>query len=157
MTQDELFIKRCIDLADESLRKGDLPFGALVTLGDVIVAEGENTGLSDITGHAEINAIKDALKKDPKIDFSLHTLYTNFEPCAMCSFIIRDYGIGRVVFAVESPHLGGYSKWNILLNNPLPPEFTSRRNPNPPSVTGGVLKDEAQKIFNELKWLMHKS
>lgn len=148
-------MRRCISLAEESYAEGDLPFGALVVKGSEIVAEAKNTGLTDVTGHAEINAIKKAVVVNPNLDFSDCTLYTNFEPCAMCAFIIRDLGFGRVVFAVESPHLGGYSKWDILNNDTLRPEFTSRKYSKPSQISGGILRDEAVKIFESLNWRMH--
>lgn len=156
MNADEFLMHRCIELAQESLRIGDLPFGALLTRGGDVVAEAVNTGLKDITGHAEINVIKKALENDPEIDFSQCSLYTNFEPCAMCSFVIRDYGIGRVVFGAPSPHLGGFSKWDILKNSPLPAEFTSRAYASPPEIVPCVLSDEARAIFDRLDWRMHK-
>lgn len=32
----------------------------------------------------------------------------------MCSFAIRETRIGRVVFSIKSPMMGGLSKWNVL-------------------------------------------
>jgi tRNA(adenine34) deaminase len=122
-----------------------------------IIAEAKNsTESGDITGHAEINVIRKALKDDPEIDFSKCSLYSNFEPCAMCSFIIRDLGIGEVVFSVSSPHLGGYSKWNILENPNLDPEFTSRSYSKKPKVMKGIMEEKASEIFDKLVWRMHK-
>ncbi len=155
MEQDRIFIQKCIGLALESHRDGELPFGAMIVHKSGTVFEAKNTGLTDITGHAEVNAIKLAMAKVPDIDFSQCTLYTNFEPCAMCSFVIRDVGVGRVVFAVDSPHLGGYSKWDILTNDKLRPEFTSKHQAHVPSVSKGLLSREAQEIFDKLKWKMH--
>lgn len=156
MQTEEDYMRRCIELATQSQQDGDLPFGAVLSCHNFGDFEAKNTGLKDITGHAEINAIKQALVSGLKIDFKDCTLYTNFEPCAMCSFVIRDVGIGRVVFAVESPHLGGYSKWDILSNNKLRPEFTSKHQASVPRVIGGVLKTQVQEIFDRLNWKMHK-
>ena len=153
---DEKYIKKCIELAQKSYENSDLPFGAVVVCNDKIIAEGLNTGLTDITGHAEINAIKQVLKKYPSLDLSKCTLYSNFEPCAMCSFVIRDVGIGKVVFGSPSPHLGGFSKWNILTNKDLNQEFTTKQNSTPPEIIGCVLQKETEEIFNKLQWKMHK-
>lgn len=152
---EKFFINRCIELAEKSLKEGDLPFGAVIVKDSRIVAEGKNTGLKDITGHAEINAIKKALRINPTIDLSKCTLYSNFEPCAMCSFVIRDVGVGRVVFSVESPHLGGYSKWKILLDKTISPLFLSSGKHKPPAILKGILKEKAKEIFDNLKWKMH--
>lgn len=154
----EKFIKRCIELADESSSAGDLPFGSLVACGSKIIAESINTAIAenDITGHAEINAIKKALALNPDIDFSKCSLYSNFEPCAMCAFIARDVGIGEVVFAVPSPHIGGYSRWDILNNKNLLPSFTARNYSVPPKIASGVLENSARQIFDRLGFKIHK-
>ncbi len=154
MNNDKKYISRCIELASESLKSGDLPFGALITCDEKIIAESGNTGLTDITGHAEINVMRKVIEGMPNIDITNCTLYTNFEPCAMCSYVIRDYGLKRVVFAVFSPHLGGHSKWNIL-HEPIKPEFTSKKATKTPEVRGGVLESECAEIFDGLKWKMH--
>lgn len=154
--QDDSYMNRCILLAKKSMADGDLPFGALIVQNGAIIAEAQNTGLTDVTGHAEINAVKMAFNASPDIDFSTCTLYTNFEPCAMCSFIIRDFGIGRVVFAAESPHLGGRSRWDILTNDQLSPKFTSRDSARPPQITSGVLRETVATMFDELAWKMHR-
>ena len=157
MQSDEDYVRRCIELASQSQQGGDLPFGAILSSPKFGDFEAKNTGLKDITGHAEINAIKQALDARPEIEFKDCTLYSNFEPCAMCSFVVRDVGIGRVVFAVESPHLGGHSKWDILSNDKLRPEFTAKHQASGPKGTSGLLKAEAQKVFDQLNWKMHKS
>ena len=78
------------------------------------------------------------------------TLYTNIEPCAMCSYCIRESWVGRVVYALGSPVMGGLSKWNILRDQenvrPHAADFRpcsgdrERRpgavRPNKPGVTG---------------------
>lgn len=150
----EKFIRECNLLGEESHKSGDLPFGSLLVKDNIVVSHGHNTGLSDITGHAEINAIKNFLKNNPKEDLRECTLYTNFEPCAMCSFVIRDYGLKQVVFAVPSPHLGGKTKWPILTDT-IDEPFTSQGIYEGPEVIGNILKEESQKIFDDLNWKMH--
>ncbi len=148
------FIRICMDLASESLASGDLPFGSVLVQDGVVVAQGLNTGLVDITGHAEINAVKDFLSRKQKKELRECTLYTNFEPCVMCSFIIRDYGIKRVVFSVASPHLGGHTRWNILSAGISEP-FTSQGIKDGPEIIGGVLAEEGSVLFDNLSWKMH--
>lgn len=150
----ENFIRECNNLAKESYETGDLPFGSILVKDDIIVSHGHNTAQNDITGHAEINAIKNFLSGNPREDLRECTLYTNFEPCAMCSFIIRDFGIKRVVFAVPSPHLGGKTKWPILTDKIEEP-FLSQGIYEGPEIIENILKEESQKIFDKLKWKMH--
>jgi tRNA(adenine34) deaminase len=154
MTTEEKHILRCIEIADECYAQGELPFGSVITYKGQVVAEGRNTGLSDMTGHAEINAMKTLRAKSPEIPFSECTLYSNFEPCAMCSYIIRDFGISKVVFSFGSPHIGGFSKWDILTADIAVP-FTSNGLTNPPEVVGGVLEAQGRVLFDKLEWKMH--
>ena len=153
----EVFMRRCVTLAEESLREGDLPFGSVLVRDGEIVAEAKNTAITlrDITGHAEVNVMRDVFRAFPNFDFSRCTLYTNFEPCAMCAFLIRDIGVGSVVFGAASPHVGGYSRWDILDHTLLRPEFTTNHVATPPVVVEGVLKEEIDRTFDDLKWLMH--
>lgn len=156
--EHETFIRCCIDLAQKSMQNGDLPFGAVIVHNHKIISEAKNTAImnNDITGHAEINAIKIAQKKHPNMNFAECTIYTTFEPCAMCSYIIRDIGIGEVVYSSTSPHLGGYSKWSILKDD-IQPEFTTKaKTKNSPTIISGILKTETDHIYDNLKWKMHK-
>lgn len=69
---------------------------------------------ADVTRHAELIALSEAQKTLGTKNLSACTLYTIVEPCAMCSFAIRETRIGRVVFSIKSPMMGGLSKWNVL-------------------------------------------
>jgi len=153
--QDEKYMRRVFTLVQDSLSNNDYPFGALIVKDGEIIAEDINTGTTDITGHAEVNVIKKAVKVLKTRNLSGCTLYSNFEPCAMCSFVARDCNISRVVFSVLSPHWGGYSRWNILSNEIKDPLFTSAQATNIPEILPGVLKEEGEKFFDELNWNMH--
>jgi tRNA(adenine34) deaminase len=154
MSFDEQCISRCIKIADQCFARGELPFGCIITYQGKVVAEGFNTGLSDLTGHAEVNAMRQLRMELPDVPFKDCTLYSNFEPCAMCSYLIRDFGIGRVVFSFASPHVGGFSKWNILSADISVP-FTSKGLSTPPEVIGGILESQGRALFDKLNWKMH--
>ena len=73
----------------------------------------------------------------------------------MCSFPIRETRIGRVVYAISSPMMGGFSKWNVLsdseLSNVMPEAFGDI-----PEVSTGLLYREAAAVWrdwNPLVWL----
>ena len=154
--QDAYFMRRCFELVEASLRAGDNPFGALLVKDGEIIAEGENTVRNDIAGHAEINAMREAVRKLKTANLSDCTLYTNCEPCAMCAVLIRDLGVARVVFGCASPKWGGYSRWNVL-EAPMVAEHTSVGYAIPPIIVGGVLAAEATKLFDDLDWKMHRA
>ena len=78
MQEHKKFLRRCIELARQSVKEGDWPFGAVLTMGGKTLAEGLNQATRDITGHAEANAIKSALESNPDLDLSECTLYSSF-------------------------------------------------------------------------------
>lgn len=150
---DEKYILRTFDLARRSQEYGDYPFGAIIIRGDETIAEALNNR-NRITGHPEVEAIETATNKLGK-DLTGCTLYSNFEPCAMCSFLVRDRNISRIVFSVPSPYWGGYTRWDILKTDISDPLFTTAGRTGVPNVTGGVLKEMGEKIFASLDWKMH--
>ena len=106
---DELHLRSAIALARRARERGNHPFGALlVDAGGVTLLEAENTVVTeaDVTGHAELNALRDAGRSlDPSV-LSAATLYTSTEPCAMCSGAVYWGGVRRVVFALSTEQFG---------------------------------------------------
>jgi tRNA(adenine34) deaminase len=116
---DKHFMQRCIELSKLSLDQGDAPFGSLITRDNELIAEGINAANTKVSEHAKITALHNAHQVIGSPDLSGCTLYTSCEPCPMCSFMIREYKISRVVFALPSLYMGGYSKWKILQDTDL--------------------------------------
>ena len=116
---DEKYMLRCIELSQQSLDSGDAAFGSLITIEDKLLVEAANEYKKSISQHAEIVVLDRAHQHLGTSDLSDCTLYTSCEPCPMCSFMIREYKIKRVVFALHSPFMGGFSKWPILADNGL--------------------------------------
>ena len=98
------------------MRAGELPFSCVICQDGEIVVETTNRVVrdADVTRHAEIIAISEAQRVLGRKDLSDCTLYSNVEPCPMCSFPIRETRIGRVVYSISSPMMGGLSKWGVL-------------------------------------------
>ena len=143
--QDEKFICRCIELSQESVDSGDAAFGAVIVQDGKIIVEALNDYKTKVTEHAEIVALNKAHKLLGTSKLSDCTLYSNCEPCAMCSFMIREFKVKRVVYALPSLYMGGHSRWNILQDEEL-----EKLNPyfgKPPEVLGGILQEEAQKVM----------
>lgn len=147
---------RCAQLARDGAAEGEYPFGSLIARGETIIAEGVNYSVreNDESRHAEIVAIARARAALRKKSLRDCTLYSTVEPCAMCAFCIRAAGVGRVVFALRSPVVGGMSRWNILQDRSL-----SRRLPllfcSAPEIVTGVHAAEVQKgwsDWNPLVW-----
>jgi tRNA(adenine34) deaminase len=149
MTIDERFIRHCITLARTSFEQGDLAFGCVITRHDEIIAEsGNRRNLDhDVTSHAEIEAMKCVQQKYQVQDFSDCTIYSNCEPCAMCSFMIRELKFKRVVFGSYSPVMGGYSKWKILQDPEL--ETLKPFYGPVPEIQVGILEKETGMLLEE--------
>jgi tRNA(adenine34) deaminase len=143
-------MRRCIELSRVSVREGELPFGAIITRDGAVVVEAINRVAADNDGgrHAEMVAMTEAQRKLGRFRLRGCTLYTNVEPCPMCSWMIREHGIKRVVYSIKSPVMGGHSAFNVLtdarLSRIMP--FFFRK---PPEIVSGVLADEAEQVWRE--------
>jgi len=105
---DELFLRRAIELAATGRAAGDAPFGSLLVGPDGgVLAEDHNTVLSDddITAHPELKLARWAARELDPGTAAATTMYTSCQPCGMCTGAIERSGLGRVVFALSSEQL----------------------------------------------------
>ena len=98
--QDRAFMREAIRLANESVRCGGGPFGAVVVKDGEIVAGSANrvTIDNDPTAHAEVNTIREACRKLGTFDLSGCSIYTSCEPCPMCLGAIYWAHIDRIYY-----------------------------------------------------------
>lgn len=143
---DIKYLKLLIKKSKELAKTNEPPFTALIIKNDEVISESDNqvTVKSDVTQHAEVCAMKLALTALSKNTLEGCTLYSICEPCPMCSFIIRELHISRVVYSIKSPNMGGHTKWNILEDPLLQllPKFSAT-----PKVVGNILSEETYDIF----------
>lgn len=119
---DHFFMKHCEALAAVAAQRQEWPVGAVVVLDGKVIGEGIEAGKAkqDVTCHAEVEAIREAVKKYGK-DLSAATLYTTHEPCILCSYVIRHHRIGRIVVRQAVTHIGGAtSAYPILTAKDIP-------------------------------------
>jgi tRNA(adenine34) deaminase len=138
---DERFMR----LALEEARHGDYPFGAVIVRGGEVIARGRNLGKTDRdpTAHGEMVAIRRCLADHGPAAVAGSTLYTSGEPCAMCMGAIIWCHVGRLVFAASVQQLA--TKIDQIM---IPSAEVAARAPFAPiSITGGVLADEAVRLF----------
>ncbi len=147
---DQTMMCRCIDLSKASGRAGEYPYAAVICRHRTVIAESTNrvTRDRDVTRHAEVVAISMAQKKLSTINLDDCEIYINAEPCAFCSYAIRESRIRRVVFGLRSPHMGGLSKWNVLndsdLSSAMPEVFAP-----PPEIVCGYMESEVERALIE--------
>lgn len=130
-------MRRALDLAAAAAEAGEVPVGAVVTLGDRIIAEARNNmrGTPDPTAHAEIVAIRAAAAtlESPRLDDC--TLWVSLEPCAMCAAAIALARVKALRFAAEDPKGGGVVHGARIFALP-----TCHHRPD---VLGGIGEEEA--------------
>jgi tRNA(adenine34) deaminase len=109
--EDRLFMERALRQAEAAITKGQTPFGAVVvsSAGEVI-GEGHNTVRADLdpSAHGEIVAIRVACRRLGTWRLTGCALYTSCEPCLLCSFVIAQIGIRRVVYAARGTDVPTY-------------------------------------------------
>src|SRR4051812_9519501 len=113
---DREMMQRCIELSVQSGREGEYPYGVVICRDSQVVAESTNRVAHerDVTRHAEVVAISAAQKALGTVSLDDCTIYVSAESCAYCCYAIRESRIGRAVFGLRSPHMGGVSKWPVL-------------------------------------------
>jgi tRNA(adenine34) deaminase len=147
---DLAMMRRCVALAQSAGSRKEYPFAAVIGRRGEFICESLNMVRNerDVTRHAEMVAISSAQKRLRSTSLDECTIYSTIEPCAMCSYAIRECRIGRVIFGLRSPVMGGNSRWNILtdagLSSTLPEVFAS-----PPDVLSGCLNHEVERVFQQ--------
>ena len=94
------FMKRAVELAVDNVQEGGEPYGAVIVKDGEIVAEGVNTLHKDydISGHAELVAIRKLQNEIQSNDLTGYTMYASGAPCEMCQVAMYNVGIKEVYF-----------------------------------------------------------
>ncbi|WP_330949356.1 nucleoside deaminase [Virgibacillus sp. MG-45] len=94
------FMERAVDLSLENVRAGGQPFGAVLVKDGEEVAEGVNELhiKHDVSGHAELLAIRRAQEKLQTNNLQGHIMYASGEPCPMCYTAMFFAGIEKVYY-----------------------------------------------------------
>jgi tRNA(Arg) A34 adenosine deaminase TadA len=134
-------MRRALDLAAEAAAAGEVPVGAVVTLGERIVAEARNAmrGSIDPTAHAEMVAIRAAadVLGTPRLDQC--SLWVTLEPCAMCAAAVSLARVKALRFAAEDPKGGGVVHGARIFAQP-----TCHHRPE---VLGGIGEEESAALL----------
>lgn len=152
--QHENYMSQCLVLARTALETGNPPVGALIVHEGKVVGKGIESGRStgDITNHAEILAIRDAIASGYRDILHQASMYTTHEPCIMCSYLIRHHRIPDIVYGAAVPLLGGVTSQFAILSTSDIPKWG-----NPPRVTGGVCQEECNVLSEAFQQQLKKS
>ncbi len=143
-----LFMEQCIVLAKKAMAKGNFPVGSVVVKNNTIIGRGSEAVKSsnDITKHAEIEAIKDALNNIGTGNLENCDLYTTHEPCFMCSYVIRHYKLRAIIYGTKVDHVGGItSDLKIMLTTKVPNWGKA------PTIIENVLGEECKGLSKKYK------
>lgn len=97
--QDEMFMKKAIELSKLAVEHGNEPFGAVLVKNGEIVFSNENQIYTrhDPTFHGEAGLIREFCAQTGITDLHEYTLYSSCEPCFMCSGAMVWVKLGRWV------------------------------------------------------------
>lgn len=134
-------MRRALALAREAAEADEVPVGAVVTLGEDIVAEARNAmrGSLDPTAHAEMVAIRSAAERlgRPRLDGC--TIWVTLEPCPMCAAAMALARVDAIRFGAEDPKGGGVVHGARVFAQP-----TCHHRPD---VLGGIGEEESAALL----------
>jgi tRNA(adenine34) deaminase len=136
-------MQEALALARAAARAGEVPVGAIVVKGGVVVGRGANRpiGTHDPTAHAEIIAMRQAaatLGTDRLTDCDL---WVTLEPCAMCAGAIANARIARLYYGASDPKGGAVENGPRLFEQPTVH--------HQPEVYAGICGDEAAELLRD--------
>lgn len=97
-------LAEALQLAQDNVRRGGRPFGAVIVRDGVVIARGVNEILAtnDPTSHAELNALRAASQSLGTPHLAGCEVYASGQPCPMCMAAMRMAGITRVRYAYSN-------------------------------------------------------
>ena len=147
-TQDEVWMQAALEEAKLALVDRCLPFGAVIVRRGEIIARNrsrENT-LSDVTVHAELQAVSQACRALQTIDLGNCTIYATGEPCNMCASAIFQANVSRVVIAATRDDLN-----QILRKRKIRIFELAKDLKYDPTIETGLFRDESLRLFSQAK------
>ena len=143
LPSDLYYMKLALAEARSALLAGEIPVGAVMTVGCHVVGRGANRRAADDMpfAHAEMCAISEAGHALSRWRFDECTLYVTLEPCVMCAGAIIETRIPRVVFGARDPRRGAAGSLYDILRDP--------RMPHKCEVKGGIMAEESSRLLGE--------
>jgi tRNA(adenine34) deaminase len=140
---DEYYMELALEEARKAKSNGDIPVGAVIIFDGKIVGKGHNQveKKKNCIAHAEIIAIKKAMKNIGYKHLNDCTMYVTLEPCSMCAGALVLSRLKKVVFGATDPKTGAAgSLYNILQDDRLN-HFVQ--------IDSGILEDASSKLLKD--------
>jgi tRNA(adenine34) deaminase len=135
------YMQLALEQARTAAAAGEVPIGAVLIVGDHVVAGAGNRTISDCdpTAHAEMIALRDASRILGNYRLVGATLYVTLEPCAMCAGALIQARVERLVYGADEPKGGAIRTCMQVLDAPALNHRVS--------VTPGVLAEESAALL----------
>jgi tRNA(adenine34) deaminase len=132
---DDYFMRKALQEAEVAFDKGEVPVGAVIVVDNRIIARAHNLTelLTDVTAHAEMQAITAAANFLGGKYLHKCSLYVTLEPCQMCAGALFWSQISNIIYGAKDEQRGYGS-----MGTKLHPKTVIR---------GGVLADEASQLL----------
>lgn len=138
LQQDEQMMRQALVEARKAFEEDEIPVGAVVSCKGQIIARTHNLTerLTDVTAHAEMQAITAAATYLGGKYLTDCTLYVTVEPCVMCAGAIGWAQLARVVYGAQDEKRG----FHRFAPNALHPKT---------NVSAGVLEEECAALMRD--------
>ncbi|MBX3432440.1 MAG: nucleoside deaminase [Pirellulales bacterium] len=149
MIDPEELMRVAIETCRQGLAKGQSPFGCAIAQGDRIIARNHNTVVltTDITAHAEVNAIRAANREISEIFLEGAIVATTCEPCPMCMAALHWARVDTVYYGatIGDAESAGFNELQ------LPAAELLSRGGSKLKLIDNTLRDECRQLFAD--WL----
>lgn len=142
------YMRICLEIAKIALENGNPPVGAILVNDDKIIGIGIESGKTtgDITNHAEILAVKDAISNGKESLINQSIMYSTHEPCIMCSYVLRHHKVPKIVYSLSVNHIGGQTSKFSVLNAEHVPKWG-----NKPKIITGICQQETELLNKQFE------
>lgn len=136
MFDDNYYMRQALLEAQKAADNGEVPVGAVIVCNDRIIARSHNLTetLSDVTAHAEIQAITAATNLLGGKYLNDCTLYVTLEPCIMCAGALGWSQISTIVYGASDERRG----YSVFAPKALHPKTVVRT---------GIMEQECRSIM----------
>ncbi len=132
----EYFMNKAFIEAERAFDKNEVPIGAVIVIGDKIIARAHNLTetLNDVTAHAEMQAFTAAADYLGGKYLKKCILYVTMEPCQMCAGASYWTQIDQIIFGAYDPKRG-FQRHKTMLHPKT-------------ALIGGVMEKECSEIVS---------
>jgi tRNA(Arg) A34 adenosine deaminase TadA len=133
---DRRMMQRAIAMAERAAAMGEVPVGAAVYRGEMLLAEAHNRREvdRDPSAHAELLAMREAARSLASWRLDECSVAVTLEPCPMCAGAMVNARLGRLVYGAADPKMGAVDTLYDLCRD-------SRLNHRVPTIISGLEAD----------------